>query len=243
MKIFAHRGFSGSYPENTILAFKKALSLPVDGLELDVHMSKDRQLVVIHDENIKRTFKGKGLVKDYTLSELKSFKCKKFRYRNNELCKIPTLEEIILLTKDKNITLNIEAKTDDIEYDLEEDMLKLLKKYNIEEKVIISSFNHKTLDNFQKLNSKIRYGALYPTKEDLLPDEDIIEHAKKHNIYSIHLNKKLCTEKIIDLAHKNNIKVFVYTIHFRYQLNKLIKINADGIFVNRPDLMYEYLNK
>ena len=67
MKIFAHRGYSGKYPENTILAFKKALDIGVYGIELDVHKSKDGHLVVIHDEDIQRTFKGKGLVMDYTL--------------------------------------------------------------------------------------------------------------------------------------------------------------------------------
>ncbi|MGL5328687.1 MAG: glycerophosphodiester phosphodiesterase family protein, partial [Peptostreptococcaceae bacterium] len=117
MKVFAHRGFSGHYPENTILAFEKALCIPIDGIELDIHKTKDNQLVVIHDENIKRTFKGKGLIKDFTLEELKSFKCRKFKYRNNYKCKIPTLEEVILLIKNKNMELNIEAKTDDINYD------------------------------------------------------------------------------------------------------------------------------
>ena len=78
MKVFAHRGASGDYPENTILSFEKALTLPIDGIELDVHKSKDGKLVVIHDEDVQRTFKGKGLVKDYTLEELRNFKCRKF---------------------------------------------------------------------------------------------------------------------------------------------------------------------
>ena len=83
MKVFAHRGASGDYPENTILAFDKALALDVYGIELDVHKSKDGHLVVIHDEDIQRTFKGKGLVMDYTLSELKKFNCRKFEFIEN----------------------------------------------------------------------------------------------------------------------------------------------------------------
>ena len=95
MKIFAHRGYSGKYPENTILAFKKALDIGVDGIELDVHKSKDGKLVVIHDEDIKSTFDGEGLIKDYTLKELKAFKCKDLNFFNNEECKICTLEDVI----------------------------------------------------------------------------------------------------------------------------------------------------
>lgn len=111
MKIFAHRGYSGKYPENTILAFKKALDIGVDGIELDVHKSKDGKLVVIHDEDIKRTFDGEGLIKDYTLKELQDFKCKDLKFFNNEECKICTLEDVIKLIKNENITLNIEAKS------------------------------------------------------------------------------------------------------------------------------------
>ena len=70
-KIFAHRGFSGKYPENTMLAFEKAVEIGVDGIELDVHLTKDNELVIIHDEDIKRTTNGEGLVKDMTLEELK----------------------------------------------------------------------------------------------------------------------------------------------------------------------------
>ena len=71
-KVFAHRGWSGKYPENTMLAFEKAIELGVDGIELDVHMSADRQLVIIHDETVDRTCNGKGFVKDMTVEELKA---------------------------------------------------------------------------------------------------------------------------------------------------------------------------
>ena len=119
MKVFAHRGASGDYPENTMLSFRKSLEIGVDGIELDVHKSKDGKLVVIHDEDIQRTFKGKGLVKDYTLEELQQFTCRKFEFVNNDHCKIPTLRDVFELIKDEDITLNIEAKTDLIHYDIE----------------------------------------------------------------------------------------------------------------------------
>lgn len=243
MKIFAHRGASGYYPENTLLSFKKALSFPIDGIELDVHKSKDNELVVIHDEDIKRTFKGKGLIKDYTLDELKAFKCKNTKYEDNDLCKIPTLEEVLNLIKDSDVTLNIEAKTDLINYHLEEDVLKLIKKYNIEDRVIISSFNHECIKDFQDLNFKLKYGALYSNKEDYLPEENIVKHAKKLNVYSIHISKRLVSKEIVDLAHENNLKVFVYTVNRPYTMNKMIKLNVDGVFTDYPDLMKEILDK
>ena len=72
MRVFAHRGYSGKYPENTMLAFREAEKVGADGIELDVQLTKDGQIVIIHDETLNRTTNGKGYVKDYTLAELKS---------------------------------------------------------------------------------------------------------------------------------------------------------------------------
>ncbi|WEV04627.1 glycerophosphodiester phosphodiesterase family protein [Clostridium perfringens B] len=147
MKVFAHRGFSYRYPENTLLAFKEALKLDIYGIELDVHKSKDGKLVIIHDEDIKRTFNGNGKVKDYTFEELRSFKCNKEGFENNDDCKISLLEDVFNLIKDKDIVLNIEIKNDVIDYEnIEKDVLDLIKEYNLERKILISSFNHKALE-------------------------------------------------------------------------------------------------
>ena len=115
-KIFAHRGFSGKYPENTMIAFKKAVEIGVDGIELDVHLTKDNEIVIIHDEDIKRTCNGEGLVKDMNLSELKKFDASatfKGVYGKNE---IPTLREYFELIKSTDVITNIELKTGVFEY-------------------------------------------------------------------------------------------------------------------------------
>ncbi|CEH34056.1 glycerophosphodiester phosphodiesterase [Romboutsia lituseburensis] len=242
MKIFAHRGASGDYPENTMLSFKKAIDLGIKSIELDVHKSKDNNLVVIHDEDIERTFKGRGLVKDYTYDELKSFKCRKFEFVNNDLCKIPELEEVLSLIKQNNIYLNIEAKTDLIHYDLERDVLDLIEKYNLEDNVLISSFNHKCINIFKNLNSNIKYGALYHTKDDFKGFINVVEHAKNLGVYSINLNHQLVDKYIVDLAHKSNLKVFVYTVNDPILMRSMIECKVDGVFSDYPDLMREILN-
>ena len=243
MKIFAHRGDSWYYPENTILSFEKALNLPIDGIELDIHKSKDNKLVVIHDETVNRTFKGKGFVKDYTLNELQSFKCKKLLFKNNKSCKIPSLKEVFKLIKDEDIILNIEVKTDSINYSLEEDLINLIKKYKLESKVLISSFNYECLRKFQNIESNLKYGALYSHKSDYAPEINIVEHAKKLNVSSIHISKRLLRNNIVDLAHDNNLEVFVYTINTPLSILKMIKYNVDGVFTDFPNLIYNILNK
>ena len=142
-KNFAHRGFSGKYPENTMLAFQKAIEVEADGIELDVQLTKDGELVIIHDETIDRTTDGKGYVIDYTYEELSKFDAS-YIYRGKvEFNKIPTLKEYFELVKDLDFITNIELKTGINEYlGIEEKVYKLIKEYQLEEKVIISSFNH-----------------------------------------------------------------------------------------------------
>ncbi len=115
-KNFAHRGFSGKYPENTMLAFRKAVEEGVDGIELDVQLTKDGEVVIIHDETIDRTTDGKGLVVSYTYDELRKFDAS-FKFRGQcGFNPIPTLREYFELVKDKNLVTNIELKTGLNEY-------------------------------------------------------------------------------------------------------------------------------
>ena len=131
-KVWAHRGASGYAPENTLDAFRKAVEMGADGIELDVQMTKDGELVVIHDETIDRVSNGKGWVKDYTYEELKKFNFNKthLEYTKEE---IPTLEQVYLLIKPTNLTINVEIKTgiaSHIYNEKHKKARKRVKKYN-----------------------------------------------------------------------------------------------------------------
>lgn len=241
MIIFAHRGASGDYPENTMLAFRKALEIGVDGIELDIHKCKDGELVVIHDEDIKRTFKGKGLVKDYTLEELREFNCKKFRYRNDSQCKICTLKEVIEIIKNEELILNIEAKTDIIHYNLEQDVLNLINEYDVKNKILISSFHHPTIKKLKNMDSDVMYGALYGYKPEVKIDSDIVDNAIKIGVYSINISKHLVSQEIVEMAHNSGIKVFVYTVNSSRDMKNMIKFEVDGVFTDYPEKMKKIL--
>lgn len=243
MKIFAHRGASGDYPENTILAFKKAIKIGVDGMELDIHKSKDGQLIVVHDEDVQRTFKGKGLIMDYTLEELKNFECRKFEFIYNNECKICTLREVLELIKNEDMILNIEAKTDEIHYDLEADVLDLIEECGVKDKILISSFYHQTIKNFKKIDNSVKYGALYESEKDYATEANIVEHSKKIGVYSINMSRDLVTKEIVQIAHENGLKVFVYTVNSPTVMRKMIDCNVDGVFTDFPELMKEILSE
>nr|WP_302637709.1 glycerophosphodiester phosphodiesterase [uncultured Clostridium sp.] len=236
---FAHRGASGDYPENTLLAFEEGIKCGASGIELDVHKTKDNKIVVIHDEDIERTFKGKGLVKDFTLNELKEFNPRKELFKNFKTSKIPTLEEVLNLIKNSNVILNIELKTDEIHYEgIEEDVINLINKYKMNNKVIISSFNPKSIKICKEINEEIKTGLLY-----YKPMEDVIEFAKSLKADAIHPDLRLVSKELIDEAHKNNLEVNVYTVDAPIYMRKLIEAKADGIFTNYPALLDEIMKE
>ncbi len=152
MLILGHRGYSGSYPENTLLSFKKALEYEADGIELDVHLSEDGEMVICHDENLYRTYGKHAWIKDKTLREM--------RRLNSLGQKMPTLEEVFQEVP-KSAFVNIELKTNIMSYPhLEEKVMKLVSN-DAPERVLISSFNHSTLVRVRELDKNIKLGMLF----------------------------------------------------------------------------------
>lgn len=140
--VFGHRGASAYAPENTLPAFALAIEQGADGVELDVHLTRDNELVVIHDEDVRRTTNGTGLVKDYTLAELQAL-CADNGMSGFAEARIPTLQQVLDLIKPSNLLVNIELKTGILWYDgIEEKALHLVEQMGMQERVIWSSFNH-----------------------------------------------------------------------------------------------------
>ena len=159
--IYGHRGASGHAPENTLEAFRLAMDMGADGFELDVHMSKDSELVVIHDETVDRTTDGTGLVRELTLEQLQALDaCNGME--NYRGAKIPTLAEVFELIRDTHHIVNVEVKTDEWFYpQIEEKCLALAKEKGVEDRVIYSSFNHHTLMKLRQLEPDAKLGMLF----------------------------------------------------------------------------------
>lgn len=234
---FAHRGASMYYPENTMVAFEKAMEMGCTGIETDVQMTKDGVLVLIHDEYLDRTTNGIGLVKNYTYNELRKLDAGSFKDRAFSKCKIPSIEELIECTKNKNIKINFEIKNSIIFYkNIEEKLLFHIMKENIEDKVILSSFNHDSMNKCKKLNSNIRTGLLFEKK---IKDVDEYLYPIKPN--ALHLPHKGLRKELIEKAHKNNLVINIYTVNDVNYMRKLIDMKVDGIITNCPDLLKEVL--
>ena len=229
--ILAHRGASAYAPENTLEAFRLALEMGADGFELDVHLSRDGHLVVIHDESVNRTTNGTGEVRDLTLAELKALDaCNgKEAYRG---AKIPTLEEVFELIKDTHHIVNVELKTDNYLYPgLEEQCLELVARMGLEDRVIYSSFNHYTLMKMRQLKPDAKLGMLFG---------DVMvrpwEYAERLNVNYLHPMKlNIWTPDFTKDAGEAGYGVNVWTVNDEKTMVLCHAVGA-GIITNYPDV-------
>lgn len=239
MEIFAHRGYSAKYPENTLAAFKAAGKLPIAGVELDVHLTKDHQIVVIHDETINRTSNGTGFVKDMTLKELRQFDFGSWFSSEFQGEKIPTLTEVLEVFKDTNHTINIELKSDVFVYgELEELVLQEVEKFHLKDRVIISSFDHEALRRVSELAPDIEIAPLF--FHSIL---NILPYCFSFPANALHVSYNAVMRGPFLEAIRAGIPVRVYTINKKEQAGILQNLGVDGIFTDHPEEMYAFLNK
>ena len=159
--IYGHRGASAYAPENTLEAFRLAMEMGAEGVELDVHLSKDGELMVIHDLDLDRTTGFHGKVCDYTLAELKELDASNGMEAYKGV-KIPTLKEVYALLKPYGAMVNIEIKTTECFYPgIEEKLLELEREMGMEGKTVYSSFNHYTIARLRQLDPNAQLGLLY----------------------------------------------------------------------------------
>ena len=218
-----HRGAKGYEPENTLLSFQKAIDIGVDGIELDVHLSSDGAIMVIHDETLDRTTNGKGFVNELSLQELKTFQIEK---ENT----IPTLIEVFDLVN-KHCFINIELKGKGTY----KPVINLIEHY-IEEKnwnyghFIISSFNWSALQEVRKWNAKIPIGVLTHTDLDLA-----IAFAKFIKAETIHPYFHLLTKENTKKMQNEGFKVFAWTVNETEDIQKIKSFHLNGIISDFPD--------
>ena len=233
--VWAHRGASGYAPENTLAAFQKAVDLGADGVELDIQLTKDDQIVVIHDETIDRTSDDKGWVKDYTLEELRAFNYNRTKpeYKHAD---IPTMREVFELLKPTGLFINIEIKTGVVFYEkIEEKILALTKEMGMEDRVCYSSFNHYTVTRIHELKPDAEVGFLYADGPIDMPSYGV-----KHGVNALHPALynlqydgfgKECKEK--------GLKLNVWTVNERPYMEMCCQYGVDAIITNYPDIAKE----
>ncbi|MBS4202959.1 glycerophosphodiester phosphodiesterase [Lederbergia citrea] len=230
--VIAHRGSAGTHPENTMDAFIAAKEYGADGIELDVHLTLDGEIAVIHDSTVDRTTNGTGSVKDFTLSELKELKAN-YHYKHffKRASRVPTLLEVFEWMAGNNLICNIELKNNEISYEgLEEKVIALIKKFRYEKRILISSFNHYSLVYVRKLCPELETAPLY---------KDIIykpwEYAKSINSSGIHPKFTAVSDTIIKATLDHGIAVRPYTVNKEREMKRLFQLNCSAIITDYPE--------
>lgn len=239
IQVYGHRGASAYAPENTLISFQKAIEMKADGVELDIQLSKDGEIVVIHDETIDRTSNGHGYVKDLTLKELKSYNYNR-THPEYEFAAIPTMREVFELIKPTDLIINIELKTGIFFYpSIEEKILALTAEFGMEDRVIYSSFNHYSMKKLHALKPDAKVAFLY---ED--GPIGIAEYAKKHEMNAIHpalYNLQFVEE--MRKAKELGLAINVWTVNEPEYVLMCQKMQVDGIITNKPDLVRELISQ
>jgi len=230
--IIGHKGASLITPENTLKAFQKAIELKADYVEFDIHITKDGEIIIIHDSDTFNATGVKGLIKDMNLDQIKNLDA-------GEGEKIPTIRELISIVR-KKIGLQIEIKS----INLLDKLIHILREENLISTSIVSSFILNELLKLKLLEPSVKVGLLLSA--DLVRPKLIkrkIEKIAKNNFYSIHPPFNTTDKEIVDFAHNFGLKVIVWTVNDREIMEKLIEIGVDGIITDDISLANEVLGR
>lgn len=233
VKIWAHRGANEFAPENTLEAFDHAVRLGADGVELDVHQTRDNELVVIHDERLDRTSTGKGFVKDYTLEELRQFDfAKGTAFEGKAHYAIPTLQEVFELLAPSGLTINIELKTNIFPYrEIERRTLRMAEAFGMRDRVCYSSFNRLSMEKIHLIDPEAKVGLMYAEKAVVMP-----AFAKNLGLTALHPSFiNLISPRFMDACRNYGIDVNVWTIDTPEKMRVCFKAGVNAVITNYPD--------
>jgi len=234
-KIYGHRGSKADYPENTMLGFEKALSYGVDGIEIDVHLTKDDEVVVIHDNTLDRTTGGTGAVRNHTLAEIRAL-------QPDPALRVPTLIELLTLLDGKPQELYIEFKTSECnESDtlfIEKQTVKIVRTFGSDRKIIYSSFHLPTVLRIKQLEPKADIAWQLPKL--LLPKPT--DYIQTLNLEALHVHKDVV---LSNPKHFNEIcgRLRVWTVNDPEEMVTLFRLGIGAIITDCPDVAIKCMDK
>ena len=227
MRIIGHRGAAGTFPENTLLSFEKAIQTGVEMIELDVHCSADGRLVVMHDEKVNRTTGGKGRIRQMTYAELQPLDAGKGE-------KIPLLEEVFALVRGR-IKINIELKGRNTAVPVARKISDYRKQFGLNtDCVVVSSFSRWQLLQFRKEDKDTRIGILYPGNPI-----GFYLWAKKLHAFSVNLSVRAVNASRVRKIHARHLEVWVYTVNTLALSDAMEKAGVDAVFTDFPERLLQ----
>ncbi|MFW5684241.1 MAG: glycerophosphodiester phosphodiesterase [Spirochaetota bacterium] len=253
-RVIAHQGGNHLWPDNTMPAFRNAVEMGVDALELDVHSTADGVLVVIHDETVDRTTNGSGLVKELTLAEIRGLdaawnwphhvETDEYPYRGQGI-KIPTLEEV--LREFPDVPMAIEIKQADPP--IVEPFGELLQRYDREQNTIVASFHPEVMHSFRESFPRFATSGVEPEIRTFYVMKTIFAGwlypppMEAFQVPETSGDLQVITPRFVRAAHRRGINVQVWTVNDAESMRRILDAGVDGIITDRPDLLLEVLGR
>ena len=241
--VIAHRGWSGSYPENTLIGMREAIKLGCHMIEFDVSITKDRKLIIIHDNILSRTTNGCGLVNEWDYRDLRKLDAGSWFHPKYADIRLPSLEELLLIARDSPIHLNIEIKKECWDETLQDDgverqVIAAVRRYGAVDRVLVSSFRWDFIERFQRLDSGIRTALLHYKDLGRLSPSYL---KQRYGISAFNPHALELTQKFVDKCHEAGLKVFPFTINGYQDMEKYLDMHVDGMFTNHPNRLFGFL--
>lgn len=233
--VYAHRGASAYASENTRIAFEKAIELNTNGIELDLQKTKDGKIVIFHDDYIDKKSNGTGKIEEHTYQELLELDFGSWFDNKYKDEKIVLFEDFAKDYLDKDLTFAIELKV----LGIEKETLDIINKYKVHDNIYITSFLYEALENVRNITSNIKLSWLI---EDRISKENI-EKILKINGTQICPRASLVSKEDIEFSNNNGVGVRLWGINNGEIMQKVYKMNIEGMTVNFPDKLIQLLHK
>ncbi|NLW20297.1 MAG: glycerophosphodiester phosphodiesterase [Clostridiales bacterium] len=232
MKIFAHRGASGYAPENTLEAFQLAVDQGAQGVELDIHLTRDQQILVTHDERIDRVSDGSGLISMLNLKDIKKHLFNKPHPQYTQ-ARAPLLEEVLDLLKPTGLEINIELKNSRVPYEgMEGRCVELVERLGMGDRVIYSSFNHHSMARLKAIAPRAVCGLLY---DCCLRDPAGLLRTSGMEALHPHFSDLLLNPDSYRPVREHGGLIHVWTVNDDRQMRRVMEAGADILITNYPD--------
>ena len=238
--VIAHRGFSGRAPENTVAAIREAIAIGADMTEIDVTLTADERVVVIHDETLQRTTNGTGMVAQHSFDEIRSLDAGSWFAPQFVGEKVPTLDEILDTTNGR-ILLNVEIKSEAVDRGISDKVAAAIRDSGMADQVIVSSFSPTALEQIHAKAPEIRTAVLYNPELQRGKDPAEIVHGLGASVFNIRGSR--LKAKMLSSCREHGIPVGVYTVDKPKKMKRWVKKGIDAIFTNHPDRLIEILNE
>jgi glycerophosphoryl diester phosphodiesterase len=237
-RVIAHRGFSGAAPENTLAAVRAAVEANADMVEIDVTLSADGHVVVIHDETLDRTTSGSGEVSSLTLVELQELDAGSWFDPAFAGETVPTLDEVLVEVEGR-ILLNVEIKSEAVPHGVVGGVASAIREHGMVGQVVVSSFSPAALAEMHALAPEIRTAVLY--NKDVHKGLDAVEIVTDLGATVFNIKRQRLTRKMLRRCREHRIPVGIYTVNQPRRMRRLVKKGIDAIFTDHPDRLLEVL--